>query len=103
MANEQKKSKFVAENKNFGIDWATRLSNANDGEADTINTTSWAITPTGLTEVSNTKDNNNTRAKIRVSGGTAGVTYTLENTIVLVTSGYTLHEFIQITVRDVTP
>lgn len=103
MAKERNFIKFVDENKAFGIRWAKVLDDANDGASDTINTSTWAISPTGLTEVNNGKDESNTRTKIRVSGGTAGVIYKLQNTIVLAISGYTLQEYIFIRVTDPIP
>lgn len=92
-------TKTVDEDVPFAINWATLLANENDGAGDTIATSAWSITPTGLTTVSDTVDTGNTRAVIRISGGSAGTTYTLSNTITLTTGGYTLVDFITIRVR----
>jgi len=100
MANERTFTKHVDENKAFGIRWSGVLADANDGSSDTISTSAWSISPSGLTAVSDGIDTSNTRAKIRVSGGTANTIYKLQNTIVLATSGYTLQDYIFVRVTD---
>lgn len=87
--------KHVSENRAFAIDWTTALSNAYNGAADTIATSVWQA-DSGITVVSNS--NTTTRAIVRLSGGTAGTTYTLENTITLTDSGYTRIESIRVRV-----
>jgi len=57
----------------FSIDWSTYLG------SDTISSSSWSV-PGGITTVSNS--NTTTAATIYLSGGTAGQTYKLTNTIV---------------------
>lgn len=59
----------------FGIDWTARLSGG-----DSINTSSWSVSPTGLTIDSNSKTS--TTTTVWVSSGTAGVTYQLTNRII---------------------
>ena len=78
--------KYVSANQAFFIDWSLYLADANDGAADTLATSVWQA-DSGITVVTST--NTTTRAKVRVSGGTAGTTYRLENTITLTSSGYT--------------
>lgn len=89
-------NKFPSENRTFSIDWTNRLANVNDGSADTIATSSWEVA-SGINNVADNVSGN--IAIIRVSGGTGGTTYTLENTITLTTSGYTLVDFIRVTVK----
>jgi len=57
----------------YQIDWEDWLN------TDTILTSSWSISPTGLTEDSDS--NSDTTATIWVSGGTEGEIYTLTNQI----------------------
>ena len=57
----------------YEIDWSTWLG------TDTINNSSWT-TGTGITIDSDT--NTTTAAKVWLSGGTAGIRYTLTNSIV---------------------
>lgn len=59
----------------YTIDWSDWLATG-----ESISTSMWTITPTGLTEDSETEDL--TSATIWLSGGTAGTTYTLVNRIV---------------------
>lgn len=92
--------KTVNENPPFAIDWGDVLSNENNGLGDTIDTSTWTITPSGLTTVTDSVDSDNTRALIQVSGGTAGITYKLVNAIVLVTGNYTLEDYITIRVTE---
>jgi len=56
----------------YAIDWSAWLG------SDTIATSTWSV-PTGITRDSDT--NTTTRATIWLSGGTAGQTYQLTNTI----------------------
>jgi hypothetical protein len=57
----------------YGFDWATWLG------SDTISSSSWTV-PTGLTKVSDTNDT--TTTTVWLSGGTAGVSYRVVNSIV---------------------
>jgi len=95
----QSYEKFAAEKLSYAIDWATVLANENDGDGDTIATSTWVISPTGLTQVgSATIDTANTRTVIRVSGGTVGEVYTLTNRITLTTTGDILEDYIRVKV-----
>lgn len=58
----------------YGFDWEDWL------DGDTISTSSWVVSPSGLTASPNTKTSNTTT--VWLSGGTAGSTYQLTNTIV---------------------
>ena len=59
----------------YGRDWSDWLA-----AGDTIATSTWAITPTGPTLED--ESNDDTETVVWVSGCTAGVTYTLNNTII---------------------
>lgn len=59
--------------KDYEFDWTDIL------KGDTISGTTWTISPSGLTKDSDT--NNSSTTTIWVSGGTAGVTYSLMNEI----------------------
>lgn len=61
---------------NYRINWATWLTSHG---SDTIASSTWALTPTGLTSSST---NTTTTATIKITGGTAGTDYDLTNTIV---------------------
>lgn len=91
-------TKTVDEDLPFAIDWGTLLANEADGAGDTIATSDWVITPSGLTNGGAVVDSADTRTVIQVSGGTSGTTYKLTNTITLTTGGYTLVEYITIRV-----
>ena len=56
----------------YSIDWSLWLN------GDTIATSSWTV-PTGLTKVSDTKNDSSTT--VWLSGGTLGQTYTVTNRI----------------------
>lgn len=60
----------------YTVDWEDWLG------SDTIATSTWPVVPAGITEDSTS--NTTTEATIWLSGGTAGVTYTLVNRIVTV-------------------
>lgn len=66
--------KRSAEVKDYAIDWSVRLD-----EGDTISTSTWVV-ETGITKDSDT--NTTTSTTIWLSGGTAGVEYTLTNRVV---------------------
>jgi hypothetical protein len=55
----------------YGLDWSARLG------TDTIDASTWAITPSGLNQDSD--DHDTTSTTIWVSGGTLNVTYSLTN------------------------
>lgn len=74
----------------FAIDWATWLG------SDTIATSTWSA-PAGIAVDSSA--NSPTRATVWLSGGTAGNTYQLTNTIVTA-GGRTDQRTIAIEVRD---
>lgn len=57
--------------------WAAWLAKEGD---DTIATSSWSIVPDGVTADNQSKDD--TTTTVRLSGGTAGVRYTVTNHIV---------------------
>lgn len=58
----------------YGLRWADWL------DTDTISSSSWAVTPSGLNIITNSHDSKSTA--VWVSGGTAKTKYTLTNTIV---------------------
>lgn len=94
MSNRQF-SKYVSENMPFAIDWTNALSNANNGVADTIATSTWQAQD-GITIVSSTTSGY--EARVRVSGGTGGNIYRLENSVTLTSSGYTRMDYLEIRV-----
>lgn len=57
----------------YGIDWSTWLASG-----ETISTSAWTV-PTGITKDSDSKGDTSTL--VWLSGGTAGVVYTLANKI----------------------
>ena len=59
----------------YGCDWTDWLA-----QGEVISTSTWLTTPTGLTQVTTVKENFVT--SVFLSGGTAGITYTLTNRIV---------------------
>ena len=70
--------KRAAEVKDYKIDWSDRLL-VNGVAGDTISTSTWVV-ETGITKDSDT--NTTTSTTIWLSGGTAGVEYTLTNRVV---------------------
>lgn len=76
------RTKDPADIRNYAIDWSAWLTSQG---SDTINMSSWA--GGGLTIVSNS--NTSTTATAKVSGGTAGASYTVSNTIVTATGTQT--------------
>lgn len=64
----------------YSINWAAWLG------SDTLATSTFTVSA-GMTKVSET--NSSTVATVKVSGGTAGTSYTVTNTITTVTSGET--------------
>lgn len=58
----------------YGVDWTDWL------DGDTISTSSWSVSPSGLTAISNTRNGGVTT--VWLSGGTVGQTYQVTNTIV---------------------
>jgi hypothetical protein len=59
----------------YTFNWAAWLTSIG---SDTIATSVWVV-PTGITSVS--ESNDTTLANIRISGGTAGVTYEISNRV----------------------
>lgn len=68
--------KDPSEIKIYTMDWTKEL---NDGAE--IQTSSWTIAPTGLTEVSNGIVTGNKKTSIKLSAGSSGTEYTLANTV----------------------
>jgi len=91
--------KFTEAKETYAIDWHKVLLNENNGNGDTIASSAWVISPSGLTKESDSVDTYNTRALIRISGGAVGVTYTLTNAITLTTTSDILVDEIQIEVK----
>ena len=58
----------------YGFDWVDWL------DGDTISTSSWSVSPVGLTASPNTKTS--TTTTVWLSGGAVGSTYQVTNTIV---------------------
>jgi hypothetical protein len=67
-------SKHPDETELRAIDWSAALI-----AGDTISTSTWSVTPSGLTLASPLVEGN--VARIRVSGGNAGSTYQIKNTV----------------------
>jgi hypothetical protein len=59
----------------YGVDWSIWLESG-----DTISSSTWTITPSSIT--TDSTENTTTQAKIWLSGGTVGTTYTATNRIV---------------------
>jgi hypothetical protein len=59
----------------YGVDWSNWLESG-----DTISSSTWTITPSSIT--TDSTENTTTQAKIWLSGGTVGTTYTATNRIV---------------------
>lgn len=59
----------------FGVDWSNWLE-----DGDTISSSSWTVTPSTIT--TDSTENTTTVAKIWLSGGLTGTTYTATNRIV---------------------
>lgn len=68
------------EEKDRGFNWSSWLSET----GDTIASSTWTATPSGLTLSNQTFST--TKTSVRISGGTDGATYTVKNNIVT-TSG----------------
>jgi hypothetical protein len=78
--------KYVSERIDKGFDWSSHLSNqGTDGAADTIATSVWAA-DSGITLSGDALDDTETKTAITITGGTAGTTYTIENTITMTDS-----------------
>lgn len=83
--------KEPAEIADYDIDWSGRLG------SDTILTSVWAITVGDGVLVINSNSFLPTRTKVWLAAGTAGVVYTLKNTVTTV-NGDTLTEEVQLLV-----
>lgn len=77
--------------RDYSIDWTTRLLSG-----DTIATSSYVL-DSGITEVATSKTD--TATVIRISGGTLGERYKVENEVVTV-DGEVLEEVFYIAVRE---
>lgn len=77
--------------RDYSIDWSTRLLTG-----DTIASSTYTL-DTGITEVSTAIDGTST--VIRISGGTLGERYKVENEVVT-TDGETLEEVFYLAVRE---
>lgn len=78
----------------YALDWTDWLD---DGE--TISTSSWAVTPSGLTTSLASIVNNNTTAVVWLSGGTVGNSYTVTNHITT-TDSRTVERSITVAIRN---
>ena len=81
MANYPKVTKDPNAVETWTIDWSPKLG------SDTINTSAWVVAA-GITNAADSKTT--TTTTIKLSGGTAGTTYTITNTVVTVTDALTL-------------
>lgn len=75
----------------YGFDWVDYLG------TDTISTSSWSVSPAGLSAVSTSKDGAVTR--VWLSGGTVGTTYQATNTIVTL-AGRTDQRTLLVSIQD---
>lgn len=91
MTNEVK-TKTPTEAKRFEIIWAARLD-----AGETISTSTWVL-PTGITDSGATITGGNITSAI-LSGGTAGVRYTVTNRVVT-SAGNTLESAFVVSVED---
>ena len=66
----------------YGVDWEDWLASAAPGNV--IGTSEWTV-PSGLTDGGDAHDD--TKAKVRVSGGTAGTSYELVNKVTTTPGG----------------
>lgn len=82
--------------KDYVVDWDRYLAGL-EGGPDTIATSTWPSPPTGINVVSDSFSGN--RARVWLSGGTAGTTYSLTNRITT-TGGRTLDRTIEILVKE---
>lgn len=69
----------------FGFDWTPWLTEISSSE--TIVSTMWAVTPSGLTLASPSVVTGGLKTQVKTSGGVVGTKYTLTNSIVTL-SGY---------------
>jgi len=70
----------------FGFDWTDYL--AEIGASETISTSTWSVTPSGLTLASGSIVTGSKKTQIKASGGSVGTRYTVTNRIVT-SSSYT--------------
>jgi hypothetical protein len=67
----------------YSFNWSEWLADVPDGdEADTISTSIWSVSGDDASLAGNDATNDNTSTTIWLSGGTAGVDYTVTNRIV---------------------
>jgi len=76
----------------YTLDWSDWL------DTDTIATSTWASTPTGLTE--DAESETTTTTTIKLSGGTAGTVYRVTNDIVTTTGAESPQRSIVLTVEE---
>jgi hypothetical protein len=82
--NSPYKEKTVGDlNLPFDIDWSEWLTSAG---GTTISTSTWSVEVGGGALTIDSESETSTVATVRVSAGTAGVVYTLKNTIVTASS-----------------
>ena len=74
----QRIKKAPGEKLDYGFDWQGGAPGPWLDTGDTISESTWTV-PTGITEVASSKTT--TTTTIRLSGGTAGETYEIENKI----------------------
>ena len=98
MPNVNRMVKTSAEVERIGLDYTNILAN-DIQSSDTLSTSAWASSPSGLTLASDTIDQSSTRATVLVSGGTDAIDYTLTNTVVTA-AGRTLVGKYVVRVRD---
>lgn len=68
----------------YRLDWATEyLASDTINPGDTISSSTWTSTPSGLTHVATSISGSGTLTNLRLSGGVVGVTYTVTNHVVL--------------------
>ena len=68
-----------------GFDWTDWL--AEIGSTETISSSSWASTPSGLTLTSGSIVTGSLKTQIKIAGGTLGVEYIVTNSVIT-SSGY---------------
>ena len=80
----------------YGFDWSDWLKQA-DGTTDVVSTSTWTVTPTGLTTSSPFKDGEVTG--VWLQGGVAGKKYTVTNRMET-TSGRVVERSLTVHVED---
>lgn len=88
--------KRAAEVKDYQIDWSKKLLVNGVDTGDAVSTSSWVV-ESGITKDSDTKATKTTT--VWLSGGTAGVEYTLTNRVVT-TGGRTYEQSFVVTITS---